>query len=48
MINEQNTNTKKQKRVFTEYAEQSPSQDMEPSSEEDTSYSKESTAELEE
>ena len=45
MTNEQNTNTKKQKRLFTGYAGQPPSQDMETSSEEDTSYSEESTVE---
>jgi len=45
MTKEQNTSTKKQKRVVTGYVGQPPSQDIETSSEEDTSYSKESTVE---
>ena len=47
MMNEQNTNNKKQNRVFIGYAGQPLShiEYMETSSEEDTSYSKESTAE---
>ena len=44
MTNRQNTNTKKQKRGVTENAGQSLSQDIETSSEEDTSDSKGSTA----